>query len=137
MTQPNDPSISDDVELLRWIAPSHVVEDTNREEGFRASSAAFRDYEMSVFLSDTLAERREQAEDVVPEGKFMVSLLTRFVRDRGQGVIRSPEKGHPAHGDVVGVKTKPKRFPVAKEFAEEAVWVLPPPPDFEPPAGRR
>ena len=135
MNEPNDPSIADDVDLLRWIAPSHVVEDANREEGFRASSAAFRDYEMSVFLSDTLDERGDRAEDVVPEGKFMVSLIAGFVRDREQGVIRSPEKGHPAHGDVVGEKKKPKKFPRAKEFAEEATWVLPPPPDYKPPTG--
>jgi hypothetical protein len=134
MNPPDDPSILDDVELLRWIHPKLVVPDANREEGFRPSSAAFRDDEMSVFLGDTLAERGERAVDVVPEGKFMASLVARFVREHKQGVVRTPEKGHPAHGDVVGVKTKPRSLPPAKVFAEEAAWVLPPPLDFVSPA---
>lgn len=137
MTEPDDPSIGDALTLLRWIPPSFVVSDSNREEGFRPSSAAFRDYELSVFLTDVLAGRGETVRDVTPEGKFMAAFTAGFARARQQGVVRSPEKGHPAHGDVVGEKTKPRRFPPSKEFAEKAEWAVPPSPDFKPPADKQ
>lgn len=134
MPPTDDPSIVDETKLHRGVAGQHVVHDQNQDR-LRPSSAAFSHEEMSVVLDDNLvASGRTPAEtlDRLPH-EFLASLRTGFVRERDQIVVRTPNETEPAHGDVIGRKTKP----VKRAFAYSAEWEVAPPQDFEPPGTRR
>lgn len=129
MPPTDDPSIADETKLHRGVASQHVVRDQNQDR-LRPSSAAFSHEEMSVLLDDRLDASgrtpREAAEGLPQE--FLASLRAGFVRGHNQIVVHSPTDREPAHGDVVGRKTKP----IKRAFARTAVWEVCPPVDFEP-----
>jgi hypothetical protein len=134
MPPTDDPSIADETKLHRGVASQHVVPDQNQDR-LRPSSAAFNHEEMSVVLDDRLAasgRTPREALDGLPQ-EFLASLRCGFVRQHAQIVVRSPTETEPAHGDVIGRKTKP----IKRAFARTAEWEVPPPVDFELPGGRR
>jgi hypothetical protein len=121
---PNDPSIDGDLALYRRIPTIHVVPDENRG-CVRVSSAAFSGEEMSIVLDDTLLASGRNPEGLVDgfADVFLAILRPALARANGQGVVRSPQAIEPAHGDVIGPKSKAVR----RLFACEATWSVPPP----------
>lgn len=127
MTPDDDPSITDDTELYRRVRPlpDQIVPDENRG-CVRVTSAAFiGQTEMSVVLEDTLRAEGREPPDALRDypGDFLVALKAGFVREKGQGVVRTPRPEEPAHGDVLGKKTRG----TARAFAEAACWIVAPP----------
>ena len=123
----NDPSIANDEVLLRRLLPDWVVPG---DHGLmRISSAAFKHEELSIIFR-TLLERQGR---FVPDAlsghpdHSLCSITAGLARDLKQGVVYDVDPPHdPAHGLVIGKKTKS----MAASFAREAAWVIPsaPPP---------
>ena len=120
----DDSTIRDDDRLLRRIPPWHLVRDDNTKS-HRISSAAFDDppdsSSMSVSIESTLVCNGLGAEHALRnhEDFGLVALSVALVREHGQGVVRRPLPDDPAHGEVVGSKTRSVR----KAFARNAVWI--------------
>lgn len=79
---------------------------------------------MSVLLGDTLEEEgREPLQTLAayPED-FMVAITAAAAAEQGQEVERVPLAEEPAHGEVVGKKTKGRR----RALAGTAVWIKAP-----------
>ena len=112
--------------LYRRVAPklgNGYVLDENRQ-CLRLSSAAFAGQEMSVFLGDTMAEEgRDPLEALTREPTyFLVAITAADAVAAEQEVRRTPLADEPAHGDVVGKKTRPRR----RALAEAASWLKAP-----------
>jgi hypothetical protein len=124
MAVPNDPSIGDDLRLFRRVTEAWIVRDENRGCQ-RLSSAAFDNYEMSVVLEDALAVDGRHPTDVLQgfPSTFLASITAGSAREQCQGVVRSPTQEEPAHGEVVGKKTKGRR----RALVRAATWIVPPP----------
>ncbi|MEW6492331.1 MAG: hypothetical protein AB1589_07440 [Cyanobacteriota bacterium] len=86
--------------LLRWLHPGQFKWD----EG-RATSAAFRDEEMSVDILclTTLEESYARAKKI--NKNAIASLKAQFVLEKGLKVIHSPIEGNYAHAIVLGKKS--------------------------------
>lgn len=119
-------SIEDSCELYRRIPPYHIIEDCKAESGYRPSSAAFDNDShgdpMSIELEDTL-----QANGLIPEtvldgheGFGLVSFTAEFARSKDQEIGRDPLPDSPAHGLVIGDKTKSTR----RTFYKNSTWVI-------------
>jgi hypothetical protein len=121
---PNDDSIPDQLPLHRRIPGVWVVPDENRG-GVRISSGAFTGFEMSTVLDDTLRASGRRPEALVDglANTFLAAVTAGLSRQLHQGVVRTPLADEPAHGDVIGDKSKAVR----RRFARGAVWVVAPP----------
>jgi hypothetical protein len=62
------------------------------------------------------------------EGFALAAITARLVREHGQVVVRTPAD-IPGHVEVIG----PKSRTVLAHFAQQAIWVVPPPPDYRAP----
>jgi hypothetical protein len=127
MIPDDDAPVEDDTGLYHRIPPSpdQIVPDENRG-CMRLSSAAFiGKEEMSVVIEDTLRAMGREPVDILANypGQYLVRLTAGFVRRYDQIVRRSRTDEEPAHGDVIGRKTKS----VARKFAEAACWEIEPP----------
>lgn len=119
---PDDPDIPDTEVLFRrlvsdWIVPS----DQGR---MRISSAAFLGDELSVVLASLLQKQGRTVDSVLEgyPGRSLCSVTAGLVRANGQGVIADTRPPHdPAHGLVIGKKTKSIR----SRLARAALWVIP------------
>jgi hypothetical protein len=123
---PDDPSILNATQLFRRIVADWIVPDENRGCQ-RLSSAAFAPYSMSVALGDTLADAGRDPQSVLAhyEGQYLVSMTAGLARRHDQTLERSPrleEPAEPAHGDVIGKKTRGCR----RAFARCAEWTVGP-----------
>jgi hypothetical protein len=128
MSPEDDRSIADETGLYHRIPPSpdQIVPDRNRG-CFRLSSAAFiGKHEMSVVLEDTLRAGGRDPSDVIANypGQYVVALTAGFVRGHQQIVVRTEQDDEPAHGDVIGQKTRA----VARAFAQaqtsgSSLWI--------------
>jgi hypothetical protein len=102
----DDKSISDGAGLLRRVHPSWVVEDKNIGQR-RASSAAFKDPEMSVDIEPVLLDLgldwNRSLRDFPQHS--LVRLMAAAARAEAQAIIRAPTDENPAHGEVHGKKT--------------------------------
>lgn len=123
----DDPTISDDTQLLRRIPHWHFIEDKNLGQ-IRPSSAAFDNHlngsPMSVILADVLTQTGRTPEAILAghEGFALAAITAGRARECGQGVAREPLPDEPAHAVVFGEKSKRVR----RKLAEEARWVVPP-----------
>ncbi len=104
----------------RRIHPEQVIWDGN-EGRRRPTSAAFRDYEMSVNLGSIMASNGQRGSHAVRNHSrhHLVALTAGFVRDEEAQAIRlDPLASDDSHGNVVGEKPKPRR----QRFALRASW---------------
>jgi hypothetical protein len=115
-----------ETKLFRRVAPKledgYVLDED--DDCLRLSSAAFLGKEMSVFLGDTLEEEGRDPLDALRQepGFFLVSLTAADAIEAEQAVVRSPIDEEPAHGDVVGKKTRGRR----RALARAAIWIKAP-----------
>ncbi len=107
----DDLTIQNDDDLWRRIPPWHFVSDENLGRR-RPSGAAFEDgrdgSSMSVVIARVAAENERSADDVL-EGHddFALAAVTAgLARECRQIIVRNPLPQEPAHGLVVGNKTK-------------------------------
>ncbi len=123
----DDLSIADSAVLWRRIHPMWAVPDENRG-GIRVSSAAFDDSRdgspTSILLAEIVAASGRSPNDLVREyeGYGLASLMAGQARSCLQSVVRDPLTDEPAHGLIVGPKTKN----VKKQLASFAIWVISP-----------
>ena len=110
----DDETIPDGTELWRRIPIWTLVADPNIAGGFRPSSDAFDDPELSVVLADectggmdTLLRNHEDF--------GVASFSVGEVREFGWGVMRIPDPELPGHAHVLGPKTKSQRSKLAKK----------------------
>lgn len=112
--------------LFRRVAPRLEDGYVLDEDGdcLRISSAAFLGKEMSVFLGDTLEEEGREPLDALRQepGFFLVAMTAADAVAAEQKVVRSPLDNEPAHGDVVGKKTRGRR----RALARAAIWIKAP-----------
>lgn len=122
----DDLTIADDAVLWRRIHPMWAVPDENGG-GLRVSSAAFDNSPdgspTSILIAEVVLAGRRGPEVVVHEGYGLASLKAREARECGQAVVRDPLPDEPAHGLLVGPKTKSVR----RRLAAAACWVITPP----------
>ena len=118
----DDPSISNTEVLLRRLQPDWLVPGDHGR--MRIASAAFKHEEMSIlFLTLMHRQSRTSAEALggYPDNS-LCSIMAGLARELGQGVVYDLDPPNdPAHGLVIGKKTKS----IANRFAREAVWVIP------------
>lgn len=110
---PDDPAIPDAAELWRRIPHWHWHADASVPGGYRPSSAAFEDPELSVVIA---AECPGGTADLLAgHATFGVAAFTAGeARGFGWGVIRFPLPESPAHAHVMGRKTGSQRSRLAK-----------------------
>jgi len=118
--------VADETRLYRRVPPHQNdgwVRDENRD-CIRLSSAVFSPKSMSVLLGDTMeAEERPplNALEEYPD-HFLVAITAGAARAQAQEVNRTPIPEEPAHGDVVGKKTRGRR----RALCSEAEWLKAP-----------
>lgn len=125
---PDDPTVADEVLLLRRIPPWHFIKDDNAGAR-RPSSAAFEDDDdgdpMSVYRTDVIEAEGGQPVRVMRghDGFGLVSLLAGAVRHKKQTVHPDPLTNEKSHTQVCGPKTKATK----KYFVRRSNWVISPP----------
>jgi hypothetical protein len=113
----DDPTISDVDDVWRRIHPDHVVPDPKREEGYKPSSAAFAQEQLSVNLArDTTVERTLEGY----EDHSLVALTAGLARQHGQVVVRDSLPENDAHVLVVGQKSKP----ICRALSNGSQWIV-------------
>lgn len=126
MTSSNSSTVPSATRLYRRVLPragDGYVLDENRD-CLRLSSAVFSGERMSVLLGDTLDdEGREPLQTLVEyPDNFLVAITAAAAREQEQEVERTPLDEEPAHGEVVGKKTKGRK----RALAAAAVWIKAP-----------
>ena len=126
----DDVTIRDDCQLLRRIPTKfklNIIWDDNIQR-WRPSSASFENHPngtpMSVVLMDDLENSGRSVTEVIndPDEFALAAITAGCARMNNQKVIRDPLPEEPAHGLVVGNKTKSCR----RNFAKEAIWIVEP-----------
>src|SRR4051794_482189 len=119
----DDSTIPDEALLWRRVPRRHWVPDETL--GMRPSSAAFEDDSDTETMSVVLASAGRNPHTAVANlpGFALVALFAGHLRAWGQGVIRDPLPGDPAHCLVVGDK---RRKSVRRQIAAGAIWVIHP-----------
>jgi hypothetical protein len=122
----DDPAIADDVDLWRRILPQWVVKDENTGE-LRPSSAAFDDSPDGSPMS-VVIEKIAMAQQISPAkvlngyvGYGLCAFTAGLARALELSIATRPEvHGEPAHGFVVGKKTRSVR----KKLSKASRWVI-------------
>ena len=120
----DDPTISDDVVLLRRIPKGQYVSDPKAETGLRPSSGAFDDSSdgpMSATIASTTRDPQAALSGLQAAG--LATMSVGFLRSIGQGIVRDPRPEDPDHVLVFG--PKPKSF--GSRVAKAARWAVRPP----------
>lgn len=131
---PNDPSISNEEDLLRRIPPWHFFTDSNLGGLVRPSSAAFEDDDdgdpMSVYLSSVLVAEQREPNSVLTghQGFGLASITAGLARECNQTVHPDPLPDETSHAVVCGDKESGKKKAVKRKFAQGAKWVVAPAP---------
>jgi hypothetical protein len=118
----NEPSIADDEALLRRLQRDWIVPGNHGR--MRIASAAFKHEELSILFYSLLQNQGRTVQDALSgySDNSLCSIAAGLARELGQRVVYDVEPpNYPAHGLVVGKKTKA----VANRFAREALWVIP------------
>lgn len=127
----DDETVDNDTLLLRRI-PSNpnltIVKDDNLGI-YRPSSASFEDHvnktPMSIVLSDTLEALGRSLESALHGheiGFSLAAFTAGLARQCNQSVVRDPVDDEPAHGLVVGNKSKKVR----RALAKGCQWIVEP-----------
>lgn len=137
MAVADDLAIPDALEFFRRINPEvHLVPDEN-EDCLRLSSGAFKQRDLSVVWSDDLeTSGRPPDQAVTATESHLVKLTAGDARALSLAAIRKPTEDEPAHGEIVGKKTKR----IKNALVRASRWQEPPAkPDgtCDPPAGTR
>ena len=129
----NDPSIANSTDLFRRIHPELDIQWDANAGCWTFKSRAFQNTggvkfgNMSVVLGDTLdADGRAPGDVLVRAGTpewYLAAITAGDARAEDQGVMRAPMTVEPAHGNVVGEKTRGRR----RALARAARWVIQPP----------
>jgi hypothetical protein len=116
----DDTTIPPDERLLRRVHPTHVVPDQNG--GFRLSSAAFNDRELSVDIASTLSQLNRPYESCLHgyDGYGLIWFSAQSARANQQVVCRDPLPDNPAHGIVYGHKPTSVR----RRLAALSTWLV-------------
>lgn len=127
----DDLSITDEDSLLRRIPIQpdiQIIWNANIRE-WRPSSAAFNDHPdgspMSIDICSTLIALGYTPADALTgytETHGLVSFNAQVARRLNQRIMRQPLPDAPAHGIVIGNKTKAVR----RNLASASEWVVPP-----------
>lgn len=126
----DDKTIRNECQLLRRIPMKlnlNIIWDDNIKR-WRPSSASFENHPngtpMSVVLMDELKKAGRSVTEVIGDtDQFALAAITaECARTNNQKVVRDPLFEEPAHGLVVGNKTKSCR----RNFAKEAIWIVEP-----------
>lgn len=112
--------------LYRRVSPREGdgwVRDENRD-CIRLSSAVFTGDRMSILIGDTLETEGRPPLDALDDhpDHFLVSITADDARAQEQEVERTPIPEEPAHGDVVGRKTRGR----SRALRDAARWVKAP-----------
>ena len=127
MCSEDDPTVSDDDALLRRVPP-HMISRARNQDCVEVSSAAFTNPSdgsgMSVTIRSALIAAGGRMEDVLAgyKGFGLVSLPVGSAREQNQIVIRKPLSDNPAHGEVIGRKTRG----VTRALKQSAIWIVKP-----------
>ena len=127
MCSRDDPTVSDDDALLRRVPPQMILANSSQQD-IEVSSAAFSNPSdgsgMSVIIRSELIAVGGRMEDVLTgyEGFGLVSLSAASVREQNQIVVRKPLPDNPAHGEVIGEKTRGVR----RAMKRSAIWLIKP-----------
>lgn len=130
---PDDPSITNESDLLRRIPPYHIVMDNNLGAR-RPSSAAFEDDDdgepMSVYLAPTLAAEGRAADTVLAghAGFGLAAITAGLAREKAQTVHPDPLPQESSHTVVCGDKRAGGKKCAKKGFALGARWIVEPSP---------
>ena len=122
LSRNDDRSIPDDERLLRRIPKSwYRLDDTGR---VRISSAAFKHYEMSVYLASVVTQTGRKSKDLLSNypNYGLASVTAAVVRELDQIVLRDSTRKEPAHALVVGKKTRS----VARRIRNKCEWIIKP-----------
>jgi uncharacterized OsmC-like protein len=128
---PDDPSVTDETDLLRRIPPWHLVKDKN-SGAIRISSAAFEDDDehdpMSVYLASILSANQRDASSVLigHEGFALASITAGLAREKRQTVHPDPLAHESSHAVVCGDKRSGGNKCAKKVFAKSAKWIISP-----------
>jgi hypothetical protein len=116
----DDETIEADEKLLRRIHPKQVVRD--QDGGFRPSSAAFTDAELSVDIESKMTELGRTHQSCLDgfENYGLVWFSAATARANEQAVCRDPIPENAAHGIVYGAK--PTR--VKKQLVQGSTWIV-------------
>jgi len=116
----DDGSIADDAGLLRRIRPDQIVDDKNSGEK-RASSAAFKDPEMSVDAEPILQANGFNWKFCLRNyvGFSLVRFQAGAARAKQLAVVHKPEADNPGHTEVIGKKT----HGIANHLRSVSEWV--------------
>lgn len=117
----DDPTIKNDERLLRRIHPEQIVRD-DKSGGYRVSSAAFNDVQLSTDLYSVLIAAGLDATSCVRahDGYGLVAITAGLAREKNQVVYREPVEGNEAHGIVEGKKPSS----VKKAFVAQCEWII-------------
>lgn len=109
----DDKSIPDETELWRRIPFQQWVPDSNKPEGYRPSSDAFDDLELSVVIVSECAGGLSTL--LRGHARYGIASFTvREVRGLSWGIVRSADDELPGHAHVTGKKTHGQRSRLAK-----------------------
>jgi hypothetical protein len=117
----DDPNIPDAERLFRRIHLTHIVEgDGGKSE---VSSAAFRDFELSVNLETVMQAAGREPKDSLKDNPddFLTSIAAGVCRRNGQMVGPDPRPDEPAHGYAFGKKSKS----IQRALRDAAGWIVP------------
>lgn len=127
---PNDPTVADDVELMRRVPPWHFCFDAKLGRK-RPSSAAFEDDDdgdpMSVYRRDIIDAEGGKIQRVMTGhvGFALAPLAVGQFRSKQQSVFPDPLPQESSHTQLCGPKPESAR----RWFAKQAEWAIAPPTD--------
>ena len=125
-----DPEFGDDTTLFRRVHPAHFKVENGE---MRITSAAFRNttdtQNMSVDIEELLGESDLTPQDCLDgyEGFGLARFDVGLCHELDQIVRSSPVEGNPAHGDVIGHKTRTTMRQFASRSSLEIEPALPDP----------
>jgi hypothetical protein len=124
-TPSDDDSIPREKELWRRIPPWQWIADPNVAAGYRPTSDAFDDPDLSVVIADECIGG-VQTLLAGHDGFGVASFTVADIRDRGWGIVRVADDELPGHAYVTRKKSHGKRSSLAKNCKMLVIPAVPP-----------
>ena len=138
----DDPTILDsevlyrmvNAQTVRWQDGAAIRVQTNAfrdQSPQRAVSMGYRAVAVSVFLGSVMSENGIEPAHLIQDPRWqggygVASITAEQVRNEGQGIVRDPKPGSPAHG-LVFTKSGPKKtMGQSKALARNSLLIIPP-----------